>query len=73
MVSPASSAAKEVSASSAEKHWREAVASQAPAAAESAESSQPAQAPAQLHFEVTYVESVADACKAVHRALTELR
>ncbi len=72
MVSPAASAAKEVTASSAEKSWREAAA-QAAAAAESAGSSQPAQGSAQLQFEVLYVPSTADACKAVQRALTELR
>ena len=72
MVSPSASAAKEVSASAAEKNWREA-ANQAASAAESAESSQPTQAPAQLQFEVVYVQSTKDACKAVHRALTALR
>ncbi|DBA81285.1 TPA: hypothetical protein ACH3X2_006902 [Trebouxia sp. C0005] len=72
MVSPAASAAKEVTASSAEKSWREA-ATQAAAAAESAGSSQPPQGSTQLQFEVVYVPSTADACKAVQRALTELR
>ena len=72
MVSPAASAAKEVTASAAEKSWREAV-TQAAAAAESAESSQAPRGPAQLQFEVVYVQSNAEACKAVHRALTELR
>jgi len=72
MVSPAASAAKEVTASSAEKSWREA-ATQAAAAAESAGSSQPPQGSAQLQFDVVYVPSTADACKAVQRALTELR
>ena len=72
MVSPAASAAKEVSASSAEKYWQEA-ASQVAAEAESAGSSQPPPALAQLQFEVVYVQSVADACKAVHRTLTEFR
>ena len=72
MVSPAASAAREVNASSAEKAWREAAA-QLQGAAESAGSSQPAQPPAQLQFEVMYVQSNADACKALHRALTELR
>ncbi len=72
MVSPAASAAKEVTASSAEKSWREA-ATQAAAAAESSGSSQPPQASPQLQFEVVYVPSTADACKAVQRALTELR
>ena len=72
MVSPAASAAKEVTASSAEKSWREA-ATQAAAAAESAGSSQPPQSSTQLQFEVVYVPSTADACKAVQRALTELR
>ena len=72
VVSPAASAAKEVTASSAEKSWREAAA-QLQGAAQSAGSSQPAQLPAQLQFEVMYVQSNADACKALHRALTELR
>jgi hypothetical protein len=70
MVSPAASAAKEVTASSAEKSWREAATQ---AAAESAGSSQPPQGSTQLQFEVVYVPSTADACKAVQRALTELR
>ena len=70
MVSPAASAAKEVSASTAEKSWREAVTQ---AAAESAETSQPPQDPAQLQFEVVYVQSTAEACKALHGALTDLR
>ncbi len=72
MVSPAASAAKEVTASSAEKSWREA-ATQAAAAAESAGSSRPPRGSAQLQFEVVYVPTTADACKAVQRALTELR
>ncbi len=72
MVSPAASAAKEVTASTAEKSWREA-ATQAAAVAESSGSSQPPQGPAPLQFEVVYVQSTADACRAVHRALTELR
>ena len=72
MVSPAASSAKEVTASSAEKNWREA-ATQVQEAADSAASSQPAQPPAQLQFEVLYVQSNADACKALHRALAELR
>lgn len=72
MVSPAASAAKEVTASSADKNWQEA-AIQLQGAAESAGSSQPAQPPAQLQFEVVYVQSNVDACKALHRALTELR
>lgn len=70
MVSPAASAAKEVSASTAEKSWREAATQ---AAAESAETSQPPQGPPQLQFEVVYVQSTAEACKALHGALTELR
>ena len=72
MVSPAASAAKEVTASSAEKSWQEA-STQLLGAAESAGSSQPAQPPAQLQFEVVYVQSNVDAIKALHRALTELR
>lgn len=70
MVSPAASAAKEVSASTAEKSWREAVTQ---TAAESAETSQPPQDPAQLQFEVVYVQSTAEACKALHGSLTDLR
>ena len=72
MVSPSASAAKELTASSAEKSWREA-ATQLHGAADSAGSSQPTRPPAQLQFEVMYVQSNADACKALHRALTELR
>lgn len=72
MVSPAASAAKEVTSSSAEKSWQEA-ATQLQGAAESAGSGQPAQPPTQLQFEVVYVQSNVDAIKALHRALTELR
>ena len=72
MVSPAASAAREVSASSAEKHWREAAAQVGDTAA-SAGPSQAAPPPTELQFDVLYVQNIADACKAVHRALTELR
>ena len=71
MVSPAASAAKEVSSSTAERSWREAA--EAAVAAESAGSSQPARGAPQLQFDVAYVQSNAEACKAIHRALTELR
>lgn len=69
MVNPSGTAVKEVFASAAEKHWKDASAQ----VAEEATSSQTSKEPTQLEFDITYVQTDADACKAVHRALSNLR
>ena len=69
VVNPSASAAKEVSPAAAEKHWRDAVSQ----LAEEAGPSQSQQDPGELQFDVIYVQSNADACKAIHRALSSLR
>lgn len=69
MVNPSGTAVKEVSPSAAEKHWKDTSAQ----VAEEAGSSQSSKEPAQLEFDITYVQTNADACKALHRALSDLR
>ena len=69
VVNPSASAAKEVSSAAAEKHWRDA----ASQLAEETGPSQSQQDLSELQFDVTYVQTNADACKAIHRALSNLR
>lgn len=69
VVNPSGTAAKEVTTAAAEKHWGDAAAQ----VLVEANPSQSAKEPAQLEFDITYVQTNADACKAIHRALSNLR
>ena len=69
MVNPSGTAAKEVSSTAAEKHWRDASAQ----VADEAGASQSRKESAELEFDITYVQTNVDACKALHRALSNLR
>ena len=69
VVNPSGTAAKDFSTTAAEKHWRDACAQ----IAEEAGASQSSKETADLEFDITYVQTNVDACKAVHRALSNLR
>ena len=69
VVNPSGTAAKEVTNAAAEKHWSDAAAQ----VLVEADSSQATKEPAQLEFDIAYVQTNADACKAIHRALSNLR
>ena len=69
VVNPSGSAAKEVSTTAAEKHWKDASAQ----VVEEAGASQSSKEVADLEFDITYVQTNVDACKAIHRALSNLR
>ena len=69
VVNPSGSAAKDFSTTAAEKHWKDASAQ----VVEEAGASQSSKEVPDLEFDVTYVQTNVDACKAIHRALSKLR